>query len=213
MQVNDQGQVRDIATEGRLLRQKRREVGYRKAPEYDHVQRDRHEQVKAGSTLHRPPPWKNGVRVHFYHKKRVTTDAGSHEPKSLLLATQKYDCLIDAYVLMTNHVHLLATGTTLGIATPENYPWSSFGYNASGVSDSLITAHKCYTALADTHAARRTAYRNLFERTIDDDEINAIRAHVNQGKVLGSERFQAQVKAALNRRVELSRPGRPRNVL
>ena len=95
----------------------------------------------------------------------------------------------------------------------EDYPWSSFGYSASGVSDSLITAHKCYTALADTHAARRTAYRNLFERTIDDDEINAIRAHVNQGKVLGSERFQGHVKAALNRRVELSRPGRPRKVL
>ena len=99
------------------------------------------------------------------------------------------------------------------VAMPEDYPWSSFGYNASGVSDSLITAHKCYTALADTHAARRKVYRNLFERPVDDDEIKAIRAHVNQGRVLGSERFQAQVKAALNRRVELSRPGRPRNVL
>ncbi|MCH7982074.1 MAG: transposase [Proteobacteria bacterium] len=192
--------------------------------------------------------------------------------KSLLLAAQKYDCFIHAYVLMTNHVHLLATGTTLGavslmmqslgrryvryvnaahrrtgtlwegrfrsslvdserylfacyryiemnpvrasiVTTPGDYPWSSFGYNASGVSDSLITAHKCYTALADTHAVRRKVYRNLFERPVDDDEIKAIRAHVKQGRVLGSERFQAQVKAALNRRVELSRPGRPRNVL
>ncbi len=96
---------------------------------------------------------------------------------------------------------------------PGDYPWSSFGYNTNGDSDRVITAHKCYTALADTDAARRTAYRNLFERTIDDDEINAIRAHVNQGKVLGSERFQGHVKAALNRRVELSRYGRPRKVL
>ena len=34
--------------------------------------------------------------------------------KSLLLAAQKYECFVHAYVLMTNHVHLLATGTTLG---------------------------------------------------------------------------------------------------
>lgn len=160
--------------------------------------------------------------------------------KSLLLAAQKYECFVHAYVLMTNHVHLLATGTTLGavslmmqslgrryvryvnaahrrtgtlwegrfrsslvdseryllacyryiemnpvrasiVATPGDYPWSSFSHNASGVSDSVITTHKCYTALADTHAARRKVYRNLFECPVDDDEIKAIRAHVNQG--------------------------------
>jgi hypothetical protein len=55
-----------------------------------------------------------------------------------------------------------------------------------------------------------TAYRRLFRDEMGDDELKAIRDHVNQGKALGSEPFMNRVEATLHRRARLVPPGRPR---
>jgi len=191
---------------------------------------------------------------------------------SLRQAAEKYDCLVHAYVLMTNHVHLLATGAELGalgrmmqslgrryvryvnsahrrtgtlwegrfksslidserylltcyryielnpvrasmVGGPGDYRWSSFNHNARGLEDDVITAHGCYLSMGNSDVERQSAYLGLFRNAIDDEDIEAIRSHVNQGKVLGSERFRNRIAADLNRRVSLARPGRPRKVL
>ena len=50
-----------------------------------------------------------------------------------------------------------------GLATdPRDYRWSSYGANALGVADSLITPHAFYYALGRTAAERQAAYRELF---------------------------------------------------
>ncbi len=187
-------------------------------------------------------------------------------------AAKKYAISVHAYVLMTNHVHLLATGTEVGavgrvmqslgrryvryvnwrrqrtgtlwegryksnlvdsdryllacyryielnpvragmVNTPGDYRWSSFGHNALGVTDDVITPHGTYIAMGSSVEERCSAYRGLFREPIENDLIQEIRSHANQGKVLGSETFKNQIEAVLGRRVRLAKPGRPRNVL
>lgn len=190
----------------------------------------------------------------------------------LRMAAEKYGCAVHAYVLMSNHVHLLATGVETGslghmmqslgrryvryvnsrygrtgtlwegrykaslidsqnylltcyryielnpvragiVKAPGDYRWSSFHHNAQGAKDDLIRPHAAYLSLGKSQSARLRAYRELFGGAIDDD-IQAIRNHVNQGKVLGTERFRREVAAIVGRRVNWVRPGRPRkNVL
>jgi putative transposase len=183
-------------------------------------------------------------------------------------AAQKYGGSIHAYVLMNNHVHLLATGAETGalgrmmqslgrcyvryfnskygrtgtlwegryksclvdsdrylltcyryielnpvraliVEHPGDHRWSSYHGNARGRAVELITPHETYLSLGRTDAARVTAYRRLFRDDISDAELKAIRDHVNQGKVLGSEHFISRIEAALSRRVRLMNSGRP----
>jgi REP-associated tyrosine transposase len=184
-------------------------------------------------------------------------------------AAQKYGGSIHSYVLMNNHVHLLATGAERGalgrmmqclgrryvryfntkhertgtlwegryksslidsdryllscyryielnpvrariVERPGDYPWSSYLANACGKSVELVTPHENYLVLGKTAAARSSAYRKLFHHSVGDDEIQAIRDHLNQGKAMGSEHFLSRVEATLNRRVRLMPSGRPR---
>jgi putative transposase len=95
------------------------------------------------------------------------------------------------------------------VTRPRDYYWSSFNCNAEGRNDQLITPHATYLSLGKSDDARLTAYRRLFRDAIDYDDLKAIREHVNQGKVLGSELFIKRTEATLNRRVRLAKPGRP----
>lgn len=184
-------------------------------------------------------------------------------------AAQTYGGAIHAYVLMNNHVHLLATGAEAGalgrmmqslgrryvryfnakhertgtlwegryrssligsdrylltcyryielnpvradiVKRPGDYRWSSYHVNASGRALELITPHETYLSLGKTPAARLVAYRKLFSNAMSDDELKAIRDHVNQGRALGSEGFINRIEATLDRRVRLMASGRPR---
>jgi putative transposase len=49
------------------------------------------------------------------------------------------------------------------VARPEEYRWSSFGANALGYADALVTPHPFYYALGRTPAERQAAYRALFQ--------------------------------------------------
>ena len=189
----------------------------------------------------------------------------------LRMAAEKYGGSVHAYVLMSNHVHLLATGAELGalgrmmqslgrryvryvnstyrrtgtlwegrfksslidsqrylltcyryielnpvragvVGAPGEYRWSSFQHNAGGVRDDVITPHANYLSLGKSHAVRLFAYRALFEVSIDEDLL-AIRNHINREKPLASDIFRNKIEAKLGRRVGLARPGRPRKKL
>ena len=136
-------------------------------------------------------------------------------------ACEKHGCQVHAYVLMTNHVHLLVTPTTTFaiarvmqsvcrryirrfndlhqrtgtlcqgryratlvdtegylfachryiednpvraglVATPGQYPWSSYRANALGVTDLLVTPHDRYRTLDRGARGRHVAYQTLF---------------------------------------------------
>jgi putative transposase len=57
------------------------------------------------------------------------------------------------------------------VASPEDYPWSSFHANALGMSDSLIHPHKEYLCLGADTAERQSAYRSLLKAALSDDQL------------------------------------------
>ena len=183
-------------------------------------------------------------------------------------AATKYHCQLHAYVLMTNHVHLLLTGDQPGsvsscmqslgrryvryintaydrtgtlwegryrssiveselylltcyryielnpvraglVHDPADYTWSSYRHHVMGERNGLIRKHELYLALGRTATARREAYRDLVHRAISDRDLQAIRDHVNKGRVLGSAQFQGELERTLSRRVQIRPVGRP----
>jgi REP element-mobilizing transposase RayT len=91
----------------------------------------------------------------------------------------RFGCALHAYVLMTNHVHL------------------------------LLTPHDEYRRLGKTDAERRDAYRALFRAHVDEALTDEIRDATNGNFALGDQRFQDQIAQVLGRRVVRGKAGRP----
>lgn len=179
--------------------------------------------------------------------------------EKLRLAAAKHGCRLHAYVLMTNHVHLLVTPTTEnGVGKlmqavgryyvqyfnycyrrtgtlwegryratlieseqylltcmryielnpvrakhmtehPSDHRWSSYGYNAVGQEDPLVTPHPEYQRLGATPEERQTAYRQLFRARIPEMSLEAIREATNKAWVLGSDRFTRKMAKVTDR--------------
>jgi len=176
---------------------------------------------------------------------------------------------LHAYVLMTNHVHLLLTAQDTGaisrlmqslgrryvrminhlyrrtgtlwegrfracavhaedyllacmryielnpvragmVASPEDYPYSSFRRNGFGEASSIVHEHPVYAALGTSPAERQAAYRALFRSALEDELIAQIRSATAAGHLLAGERFRQQAEAALARRLGPAPRGRPR---
>ena len=96
------------------------------------------------------------------------------------------------------------------VADPAAYPWSSYQWHASGETDRVVTDHELYRALGRTPQERQSAYRALFQRTLEEGEIQKIRSTLHQCRVLGTERFQDTMERVLSRRVRSGKAGRPR---
>lgn len=183
-------------------------------------------------------------------------------------AARRNRVAIHAYVLMTNHVHMLATpgsaasmpktmqsvgrifvqyfntkygrtGTRwegrykativhddrylltcmryielnpvrAGIAsTPADYRWSSFHANALGDFDALVDPHPIFRRLGVSKAERHAAYRELFDISIREEEVRAIREATQKAWALGGEPFQRHV-SVLSRRSSPAKTGRPK---
>lgn len=183
--------------------------------------------------------------------------------------TLREACAVHAYVLMTNHVHLLMTPTSAGqishvmqslgrryvryindryhrtgtlwegryksslvdrntyllrcyryielnpvrarmTVDPVDYPWSSHACNAFGHRDPIIHPHANYLALGHTAEERCAAYRALAMEAFPQDDLDAIRAHLQRQHALGSDRFRTAIEAQLQRRAGPARIGRPR---
>ncbi len=180
--------------------------------------------------------------------------------EKLKKAIETFACELHAYVLMTNHVHLLITPLeenslskaiqSLGrvyvqkfnylykrtgtlwegrykatlidsenyaltcyryielnpvraemVNRPSEYPWSSYGYNALGKSDRLITPHSIYSALSSDVKNRQEIYRSLFSSHISSKDLTEIRDMTNKSWVLGSDYFKQKIQLQLDRPV------------
>jgi putative transposase len=97
------------------------------------------------------------------------------------------------------------------VRQPQDYRWSSYGFNAQGRKDALLQAHEQYLRLGKDEVTRREAYRALFKAHLDDPVLAQIRQATNGNYALGNPRFQAQVETALGRRASRASAGRPRH--
>jgi putative transposase len=189
--------------------------------------------------------------------------------EDLQTVAEKYRCRLHAYVLMTNHVHLLLTpmedqgigemmqalgrryvyyvnktyrrtGTLwegrykASLVDSEaylltcmryielnpvragmvnhagEYKWSSYGANAQGRDDVLLSSHPLYTALGPNPEARQQTYRELFRHHVDAAQLHEIRDALNHELVLGRSYFKDKIEALTQRQTRLGIPGRPR---
>jgi putative transposase len=180
-----------------------------------------------------------------------------------------HGCELHAYVLMTNHIHLLMTPgrddaigrlmQSLGrryvgyinrnyartgtlwegrfkstivdaedyvmacyryieanplrarmVARADDHAWSSYGANAGGRREPMLTPHGVYLSLGATPKDRQAAYRDTFAEGLSDDLVQTLRDATQRGWVPGSERFQKHIAAVLGRRVAPPVRGRPR---
>jgi putative transposase len=92
---------------------------------------------------------------------------------------------------------------------PREYRWSSYRANAERKPNTLITPHDIYQRLGRSATSRQEAYRGLFKAHMDDDVLDEIRGAANGNYVLGTERFQEEIRTMLGRRVVKGRAGRP----
>jgi putative transposase len=86
------------------------------------------------------------------------------------------------------------------VDNPAAYDWSSYGANALGIGDELLSAHPVYLALGETSEQRRRAYRGLSHTPLDDSLVNQIRKSTHKAWVLGDDEFCRSLKSKLNRR-------------
>ena len=180
----------------------------------------------------------------------------------------KHSCHIHAYVLMTNHVHLLVTPTqehsisdmmqalgrryvyyvnktyrrsgtlwegrfkaslidseaylltcmryiemnpvrALMVEHPGDYRWSSYGTNAQGKTNAVITPHPLYLVLDQQAEERQKAYRELFRGHLDIETLHDIRDALNHELVLGRSYFKEKIEQVTQRQTELGKAGRP----
>jgi len=118
------------------------------------------------------------------------------ESQSYLLACMRYIELNPVRAGMVDH--------------PAKYRWSSYAANALGVSNAVLAIHAEYKALGRSPDARQTAYRSLFDKMEDADELAQLRNALQTGTPLGNARFKLEIEAALNIKVGFARRGRPR---
>ena len=95
------------------------------------------------------------------------------------------------------------------VDSPHAYPWSSYAVNTGAGQDSLITPHAEYLALAIDAAERHACYRCLVEEELEGSLLERIREATSTGYPLASDAFKAKLTAALGRKTEPGRPGRP----
>jgi putative transposase len=135
-----------------------------------------------------------------------------HRRTGTLWESRFRSCLVDTerYLLMLyRYIELSPVRMEIADA-PERYPWSSAQANLGIITDPCVTPHPVYLALGTDAAARAKAYCESLRCGVANEDLVAIRMHIQQERVLGSPRFQAMVGKIFNRAVAVRPRGRPR---
>ena len=89
------------------------------------------------------------------------------------------------------------------VRRPDDYPWSSYTFNALGKENSLLTPHSLYMALGGDVTKRQEAYQSLFaHHVVPDSTLNDIREATNKAWVLGGGRFQEEIERLVQRQAK-----------
>ena len=95
------------------------------------------------------------------------------------------------------------------VATPADYPWSSYANNVGQRADPVVRPHPLYWSLGNTPFAREAAYAAMVQSGVGVSEQTALTASVVGGWALGDADFLRRLKTLTVRRVEPGLPGRP----
>lgn len=118
----------------------------------------------------------------------------------------------ERYLLTCSHYIELNPVRAQVVANPGDYHWSSYGHNALGRADRLVTAHAQYLALGLDDVERQANYRSLFQNVVDESAVEDIRHATNKGWGLGDDHFREDIeKLSARRSRPLPKGGNRRN--
>jgi len=95
------------------------------------------------------------------------------------------------------------------VASPGDYPWSSYRAKAAGLPCELLDEDPCFQALGGTRGERERRYRDFVASAVPDGEWDLLRGAVWRGQLTGNLRFRDLVSKRLGRRIDCRGPGRP----
>jgi putative transposase len=123
-------------------------------------------------------------------------------------------CLVDSddYLLRVYRYIELNPVRAAMVERAEDYRWSSVHSNLGAERDPLVTPHPVFTAFAMGGRGTANPYQAWLQEGIGPGDLAAIRTHLQQERVLGSERFQRMIGETLNRPVAVRPRGRPRRL-
>lgn len=150
--------------------------------------------------------------MHTFARNYTGLFNGRHERTGTLWEGRFKACLVDSgryFLACSRYIELNPVRARM-VAEPADYPWSSHGANAGYREDSLLVPHPEYLALGADSPARAAAYRAIVAGALEDALLAEIRAHLQQQKALGSDRFQAWVAQRTGKFAGLRARGRPR---
>ena len=119
--------------------------------------------------------------------------------------------LVDAerYLLACYRYIELNPVTASMVPHPGDYRWSSYGVNAWGKRDDLLSPHELYLALGADASMRRTRYRELFAKHLSRDMVRQIQTALDFSMPLGNDRFRQKIERELGRSIGQAKRGRP----
>jgi len=123
--------------------------------------------------------------------------------KACLVATDAYLLACYRYI----ELNPVRAGMT---QDPARYRHSSYGCNALGRADALVTPHNTYLSLAPGAAERCASYRAMFTSGGPEGELEEIRLATASCRLFGSDSFKEMVSQQIGRPVRQGRAGRPR---
>lgn len=149
--------------------------------------------------------------MHTFGRNYAGLFNGRHGRTGTLWEGRYKACLVDSgsYFLACSRYIELNPVRAWMVAQPGEYPWSSYGANATGRVDLLLTSHPEYLALGSEPATRAMAYRALFADALPDELVEEIRRYLQQQKVLGADRFRSWVEARTGQFAAVRSIGRP----
>jgi putative transposase len=95
------------------------------------------------------------------------------------------------------------------VATPEDYPWSSYRYKLRATGFGWLDEDPCFRTLGKNHAERARCYRAYVRSVVSVEEERLIRQAVSRNQLTGDEPFIAEITERIGRRIELRGRGRP----
>lgn len=101
-----------------------------------------------------------------------------------------YSCMVktDDYVLACYRYVELNPVRAGMVATPPEYPWSSYASNAEGAANAIVTTHSVYEGLGTDAHARMRAYKQLCAEAPAPLVVEEIRKATHLGCIAGSVR-------------------------
>ena len=149
--------------------------------------------------------------MHWLGQCYVQAFNRKHQRTGTLWEGRFKSCLVDSetYVLAVyRYIELNPVRAAMTDAA-ECYAWSSARGNLGIRDDPLLTPHPVFIDLAVDPEIRAHRYAHWLMQDMREEDIDAIRAHLQQEKALGSVRFTSMVEQTLNRVVCWRPRGRP----